>query len=108
MKYDKKALEATKIGEGADAAIPDDVKPLEFIRNVFKLLREWGNQEKGRGFLLVATCDSSDKDKECGLVVVCKGDDEVLAKMMCGALENNEDLQKMLIGAFELRKQANQ
>ena len=64
MKYDKKALEATKIGEGADAAIPDDVKPLEFLRNVFKLLREWGNQEKGRGFLLVATCDSSDKDKE--------------------------------------------
>lgn len=108
MKNDKKASEATKIGEGADAAIPDDIKPLEFIQNVFKLLREWGNQEKGRGFLLMATCDSSGKDKDFGLVVGCKGDDEVLAKMMCGALENNEDLQKMLIGAFELRKKANQ
>lgn len=108
MKNDKKASEATKIGEGTDAVIPDDIKPLEFIQKAFKLLKEWGDQEKGRGFLLLATCDSSDKDKEGGLAVGCEGDDEVLAKMMCGALESNEDLQKMLIGAFELRKKANQ
>lgn len=108
MKNYKKALEATKIGEGTDAVIPEDIKPLEFIQKAFKLLREWGDQEKGRGFLLMATCDSSDKDNEGGLVVGCKGDDEVLARMMLGALGSNEDLQKMLTGAFELRKQANQ
>lgn len=108
MKNDKKALEATKIGEGTDAVIPEDIKPLEFIQKAFKLLREWGDQEKGRGFLLMATCDSSDKDNEGGLAVGCKGDDEVLARMMLGALGGNEDLQKMLTGAFELRKQANQ
>lgn len=109
MKNDKKASTATKVGEGADAVIPDDLKPLEFIQKVFKLLREWGDQdEKVRGFLLIATCDSSDNDNDRGLISGCYGDDEVLAKMMCGALENDKNLQKMIISACGLREQANQ
>lgn len=109
MENNEKVTIATKVGEGADAVIPDDIKPLEFIQKVFKLLREWNGQDKnGRGFLLIATCESHDKDSDCGLVTGCCGDDEVLAKMTCGALENNKEFQKMLIGAFKLREQANQ
>lgn len=108
MKNNKKASTATKVGEGADAVIPDDLKPLEFIQKVFKLLREWGDQDEKRGFLLIATCDSLDKDIGSGLISGYCGDDEVLAKMMCGALENDKNLQKMVIGACKLREQANQ
>ena len=108
MKNDKKASIATKVGEGADAVIPDDIKPLEFIQKVYKLLKEWGGQDDKRGFLLIATCDSQDKGSDGGLISGCCGDDEVLAKMMCGALENDKGLQKMVIGACKLREQANQ
>lgn len=108
MKNNKKASTATKVGEGADAVIPDDIKPLEFIQKVFKLLKEWGGQDGKRGFLLIATCDSQNEGNDSGLISVCCGDDEVLAKMMCGVLENDKEFQKMMIGAFKLREQANQ
>ena len=108
MKNDKKASTATKVGEGADAVIPDDIKPLEFIQKVYKLLKEWGGQDDKRGFLLIATCDSQNKGNDSGLISGCYGDDEVLVKMMCGALENDKELQKMVIGACKLREQANQ
>lgn len=108
MKNNKKASTATKVGEGADAVIPDDIKPLEFIQKVFKLLGEWGGQEEKRGFLLIATCDSQNEGNDSGLISCCYGDEEVLAKMMCGALENDKDFQKMVIGACKLREQANQ
>ena len=108
MKNDKKASTATKVGEGADAVIPDDIKPLEFIQKVYKLLKEWGGQHDKRGFLLIATCDSQNKGNDSGLISGCYGDDEVLVKMMCGALENDKGLQKMVIGACKLREQANQ
>ena len=108
MKNDKKVTIATKVGSVADAVIPDDIKPLEFIQKVYKLLKEWGGQDDKRGFLLIATCDSQDKGFDYGLISGCCGDDEVLAKMMCGALENDKGLQKMVIGACKLREQANQ
>ena len=107
MKNDKKVTIATKVGSGADAVIPDDIKPLEFIQKVYKLLKEWGGQDDKRGFLLIATCDSQE-DNDSGLISGCCGDDEVLAKMMCGVLENDKEFQKMMIGAFKLREQANQ
>lgn len=107
MKNNEKVTIATKVGEGADAVIPDDIKPLEFIQKVYKLLKEWGGQDDKRGFLLIATCDSQE-DNDSGLISGCCGDDEVLAKMMCGVLENDKEFQKMMIGAFKLREQANQ
>lgn len=67
-----------------------------------------GRSGDKRGFLLIATCDSQNKGNDSGLISGCYGDDEVLAKMMCGALENDKELQKMMIGAFKLREQANQ
>lgn len=108
MKNNEKVTIATKVGSGVDAVIPDDIKPLEFIQKVYKLLKEWGGQDDKRGFLLIVTCDSQDKDNDSGLISGCCGDDEVLAKMMCGALENDKEFQKMMIGAFKLREQANQ
>lgn len=108
MKNDKKVTTATKVGSGVNAVIPDDIKPLEFIQKVYKLLKEWGGQDDKRGFLLIATCDSQNKGNDSGLISGCYGDDEVLAKMMCGALENDKELQKMVIGACKLREQANQ
>lgn len=108
MKNDKKVTTATKVCEGADAVIPDDLKPLEFMQKVFKLLREWGGQDEKRGFLLIATCDSQNTGNDSGLISGCYGYDEVLAKMMCGALENDKGLQKMVIGVCKLREQANQ
>ena len=108
MKKSSKITIATKVGSGVDAVIPDDIKPLEFIQKVYKLLKEWGGQDDKRGFLLIATCDSQDKGSGSGLVSGCCGDDEVLAKMMCGVLENDKEFQKMMIGAFKLRDQANQ
>lgn len=107
MKNNEKVTIATKVGEGADAVIPDDIKPLEFIQKVYKLLKEWGGQDDKRGFLLIATCDSQEGN-DSGLISGCCGDDEVLAKMMCGVLENDKEFQKMMIGAFKLREQANQ
>ena len=107
MKNNEKVTIATKVGEGADAVIPDDIKPLEFIQKVYKLLKEWGGQDDKRGFLLIATCDSQE-DNDSGLISGCCGDDEVLAKMMYGVLENDKEFQKMMIGAFKLREQANQ
>lgn len=107
MKNNEKVTIATKVGEGADAVIPDDIKPLQFIQKVYKLLKEWGGQDDKRGFLLIATCDSQE-DNDSGLISGCCGDDEVLAKMMCGVLENDKEFQKMMIGAFKLREQANQ
>lgn len=107
MKNNEKVTIATKVGSGVDAVIPDDIKPLEFIQKVYKLLKEWGGQDDKRGFLLIATCDSQE-DNDSGLISGCCGDDEVLAKMMCGVLENDKEFQKMMIGAFKLREQANQ
>ena len=107
MKNNKKVTIATKVGSGVDAVIPDDIKPLQFIQKVYKLLKEWGGQDGKRGFLLIATCDSQE-DNDSGLISGCYGDDEVLAKMMCGVLENDKEFQKMMIGAFKLREQANQ
>ena len=107
MKNNEKVTVATKVGSGVDAVIPDDIKPLEFIQKVYKLLKEWGGQDDKRGFLLIATCDSQE-DNDSGLISGCCGDDEVLAKMMCGVLENDKEFQKMMIGAFKLREQANQ
>lgn len=103
MKNNEKVTIATKVGEGADAVIPDDIKPLEFIQKVYKLLKKWGGQDDKRGFLLIATCDSQE-DNDSGLISGCCGDDEVLAKMMCGVLENDKEFQKMMIGAFKLRE----
>ena len=108
MKNDKKVTIATKVGSGVNAVIPDDIKPLEFIQKVYKRLKEGGGQDDKRGFLLIATCDSQNKGNDSGLISGCSGDDEVLAKMMCGALENDKGLQKMVIGACKLREQANQ
>lgn len=108
MKNNEKVTIATKVGSGADAVIPDEIKPLEFMQNVYKLLKEWGGQDDKRGFLLIATCDSQNKGDDSGLISGCYGDDEVLAKMMCGVLENDKEFQKMMIGAFKLREQANQ
>lgn len=34
----------------------------------------------------------------------CDGNDEVLAKMMCGALEHDKNLQKIVIDACRLRE----
>lgn len=107
MKNNEKVTIATKVGEGADAVIPDDIKPLEFIQKVYKLLKEWGGQDDKRGFLLIATCDSQE-DNGSGMISGCFGDYEVLAKMMCGVLENDKEFRKMMIGAFKLREQANQ
>lgn len=107
MKNNEKVTIATKVGSGVDAVIPDDIKPLQFIQKVYKLLKEWGGQDDKRGFLLIATCDSQE-DNDSGLISGCCGDDEVLAKMMCGVLENDKEFQKMMIGAFKLREQANQ
>lgn len=107
MKNNEKVTIATKAGSGVDAVIPDDIKPLEFIQKVYKLLKEWGGQDGKRGFLLIATCDSQEGN-DSGLISGCCGDDEVLAKMMCGVLENDKEFQKMMIGAFKLREQANQ
>lgn len=107
MKNNEKVTIATKVGSGVDAVIPDDIKPLEFIQKVYKLLKEWGGQDGKRGFLLIATCDSQEGN-DSGLISGCCGDDEVLAKMMCGVLENDKEFQKMMIGAFKLREQANQ
>lgn len=107
MKNNEKVTIATKVGSGVDAVIPDDIKPLQFIQEVYKLLKEWGGQDDKRGFLLIATCDSQE-DNDSGLISGCCGDDEVLAKMMCGVLENDKEFQKMMIGAFKLREQANQ
>jgi hypothetical protein len=108
MKNNEKVTIATKVGEGADAVIPDDIKPLEFIQKVYKLLKEWGGQDDKRGFLLIATCDSQDKGCGSGLVSGCCGDYKVIAKMMCGVLENDKEFRKMMIDAFKLREQANQ
>lgn len=108
MKNNEKVTTATKVGSGVDAVIPDDIKPLGFIQKVCKLLKEWGGQDDKRGFLLIATCDSQDKGCDSGLISGCCGGDEVLAKMMCGVLENDKGFQKMMIGAFKLREQANQ
>ena len=108
MKNNKKVSEAVKVGEGADAVIPDDIKPLEFIQKVFKLLGEWSGQEKERGFLLMVTCESHDEDSDGGLAIGTNGNDKVLARMMCVALENNKEFQNMLMGALKLNEQANQ
>lgn len=106
MKNNEKVTIATKVGEGADAVIPDDIKPLEFIQKVFKLLREWSGQEKKRGFLLIATCECCGKDSDGGLALGYNGDDDVLAKMMGGALDD-KGLQDMLIGAFKSKVKIN-
>lgn len=97
-----------KVGEGADAAIPDEVKPLEFIQKVFRQLKEWNHQGEKRGYLLIAACDCHNEDYDAGMAIACGGDDEVLAQMTCVALENNKEFQKALIGALKLNEQANQ
>lgn len=108
MKNNKKVTETMKVCEGADAVIPDEIKPLELIQKVFEQLKEWNHQGKKRGYLLIATCDTHDKDYDAGMAIASGGDDEVLAQMMCVALENNKEFQNMLMGAFKLSDQANQ
>ena len=108
MKNNKKVTKAVKVGEGADAVIPDDIKPLEFIQKVFEQLKEWNHQGKKRGYLLIAACDTHDKDYNAGMAIASGGGDEVLAQMMRVALENNKEFQNMLMGAFKLGEQANQ
>lgn len=110
MKNNKKASTAAKVGEGADAVIPDDIKPLEFIQKVFRLLNEWTDQEEKRGFLLIATCDSHDNDNDNtrGMAFGCNGDNETLINMMRAALENDEDIRMMVVGACKLMERTNQ
>nr|DAL49530.1 MAG TPA_asm: hypothetical protein [Caudoviricetes sp.] len=110
MKNNKKASEAMEIGEGADVVIPEDVKPLEFIQKVFRLLNEWTDQEEKRGFLLIATCDSHDNnnDNTRGMAFGCNGDNKTLINMMRAALENDEDIRMMVVGACKLMERTNQ
>lgn len=103
MKNNKKVTHAKKIGVGTDSEIPENFRPLEFIQKVTKLLDEWAQQDKERGFVLIATSECYDDDG-CGLASGCDGNDEVLAKMMCGALEHDKNLQKIVIDACRLRE----
>ena len=98
-----------EIGEGADVVIPEDVKPLEFIQKVFRLLNEWTDQEEKRGFLLIATCDShgNNNDNTRGMAFGCNGDNKTLINMMRAALENDEDIRMMVVGACKLMERTN-
>lgn len=110
MKNNEKVTIATKVGSGVDDVIPDDIKPLEFIQKVYKLLKEWGGQDGKRGFLLIATCDShnNNNDNTRGMAFGCNGDNKTLINMMRAALENDEDIRMMVVGACKLMERTNQ
>ena len=62
MKNNKKVTHAEKIGVGTDSEIPENFRPLEFIQKVTKLLSEWAQQDKERGFVQIATSECYDGD----------------------------------------------
>lgn len=108
MKKNKKVTQAEKIGEGVDFKMPEDLKPMEFIQNMTELLKTWTDQNKERGFVLIAASESRGNGDYCGLSFGCSGSNEGLAKMMCGALEHSRDLQDIVLGACSLKEASKQ
>lgn len=91
----------SKVGEGVDAELPGNMKSLGTIQKVTKELCEWQGQNDKRAFFLI-TADVS-TDGNLNLAVGGGGDDKILAIMMHGAMNANEDLQKALYTACKLQ-----
>lgn len=91
----------SKVGEGVDAELPGNMKSLGTIQKVTKELGEWQEQSDKRAFFLI-TADVN-TDGALNLAVGGGGDDKILAIMMHGAMNANEDLQKALYTACKLQ-----
>ena len=90
-----------KVCEGTYAELPDDVKSFGTIQKVTKELGEWQEQNDKRAFFLITAGVTTDGN--LNLAVGGGGDDKILAIMMHGAVNANEDLKKALYTACLLQ-----
>lgn len=90
-----------KVCEGTDAELRGDLKSFGTVQKVTKELGEWQEQSDKRAFFLI-TADVN-TDGALNLAVGGGGDDKILAIMMHGAMNANEDLQKALYTACKLQ-----
>ena len=90
-----------KVCEGTDAELPDDVKSFGIIQKVTKELGEWQEQSDKRAFFLITAGVTTAGN--LNLAVGGGGDDNILAIMMHGAMNANEDLKKALYMACKLQ-----
>lgn len=97
----KYTVSIDKVCEGTDAELPDDVKSFGTIQKVTKELGEWQEQNDKRAFFLITAGVTTDGN--LNLTVGGGGDDKILAIMMHGAMNANEDLQKALYTACILQ-----
>lgn len=90
-----------KVCEGTDAELHGDLKSFGTIQKVTKELGEWQEQNDKRAYFLI-TADVS-TGGNLNLAVGGGGEDTILAIMMHGAMNANEDLQKALYTACKLQ-----
>ena len=90
-----------KVCEGTDTELRGDLKSFGTIQKVTKELCEWQEQSDRRAFVLVAAGVTADGN--LGRAVGGGGEDKILAIMMHGAVNANEDLQKALYTACKLQ-----
>lgn len=90
-----------KVCEGTDTELHGDMKAFGTIQKVTKELGEWQEQNDKRAFFLITAGVSTDGN--LNLAVGGGGDDKILAIMMHGAINANEDLQKALYTACKLQ-----
>lgn len=91
-----------KVCEGTDTELRGDMKfCIGAVQKVAKELGEWQEQSDKRAFFLI-TADVN-TDGALNLAVGGGGDDKILAIMMHGAMNANEDLQKALYTACKLQ-----
>lgn len=93
----------SKVGEGVDAELPGNMKSLGTIQKVTKELCEWQGQNDKRAFFLITASENVDNNLDLNLAVGSGGDDKILAFMMHGAMNANEDLKKALYMACKLQ-----
>lgn len=90
-----------KVCEGTDTELHGDLKLFRTIQKVTKELGEWQEQNDKRAFFLIAADVTTAGD--LSLAVGGGGDDKILAIMMHGAMNANEDLKKALYTARKLQ-----
>ena len=90
-----------KVCEGIDTELHGELKSFGTIQKVTKELGEWREQSDKRAYFLI-TADVTTAGN-LNLAVGGGGDDKILAFMMHGAMNANEDLQKALYTACKLQ-----
>lgn len=104
MGNKKYSVNIDKVGEGVDTELPDDIKSFGTIQKVTKELGEWQEQNDKRAFFLITAGERDGSNIDLNLAVGSGGDDKMLAIMMHGAINANEDLQKTLYRALKLQE----